>query len=234
MSTPTQPEKLRPFLGDSFRFFKAHITPLLQLALPMALLTWGMQTLVDQYYLNLDRDPLWPLERMTLPVITSLLLNPLQQGAMIVLITSIIAGTPRSTAQCYRIALSFWPRMVYLSIVVNILILCGFFLFFIPGIIVLGRLALADIHCMTGQCSAIASMERSFHSTAPQFRVILVGLLMLFVLITPLSVLVSSAVAASSIPGLSLLNTVLHTVLQSLPCIFLYRVFSDTHKASKA
>ncbi len=89
------------------------------------------------------------------------ILNPISTGALIVLFSKTINGEKWTYTQCILSGIVFWPRLFIATIIVEVFIIIGFFLFVIPGIILAALLGFYDFFIVLEENGTILSLKNS-------------------------------------------------------------------------
>ncbi|MCL6271570.1 hypothetical protein M3P05_16765 [Sansalvadorimonas sp. 2012CJ34-2] len=215
----TTSQKVQGYLQDTLRFFRANIGSLALLALPYAVLSEAFQLFV----LSSAKGP----NLVGMSLMAELTLYPIFQSALIIFIGSAISGNIRPFGQCYSISAAYWPRMLLLTLLSTIATMGGFFLFIVPGLFIMVRLALSDMFCMVENRSVADSIRLSVAASQKVSWVIFLGLALLFPTVTIISIGLSQATASIANPVLGFMVAAVQALLNTLYSIYLFRVFSD-------
>ncbi len=207
------------YINDAITFFKNNIGSLALLVLPYAVLN----ELAMLFYIKGQNVN----EQLISILLLELLLFPILRTGVILFCAARVSGHSRSVWQCYSYSVQFWPRMLLLTVFVMASTTAGLFLFFIPGIFLLIRFSLSEMFCILGNNSLLRSINLSFVATgSPWGWLILKGLLILFPIITGITLLTSNVIVALDIPLLTPMLTLLLSVLRCLYIIFMYRIYT--------
>lgn len=220
----TSPAPVSLYINDAVKFFKGNAQGLALIVLPYAILN----ELALLFYIKGQT-----INQQLLSILAlELLLFPILRTVVILYSAAKIGGYPRSVIACYSHSVQFWPQMLLLTLFVLIASTTGFFLFIIPGIFILVRLALSEMFLILGKQGLFRSINLSIAATgAPWGWVLFKGLALLFPLITALTVVLSQLLAAFDNAIVSFLITWLLSMLRCLYIIFLYRIYSASQRA---
>ncbi len=86
-------------------------------------------------------------------------------GALIFLFSKIIAGDQWNVAECLRTGLNNFPNILAITVISGMLIMLGFMLFIVPGIIISARLSFAAYHIILDGETPIGALKRSYEAT---------------------------------------------------------------------
>ncbi|MTI12350.1 YciC family protein [Sansalvadorimonas verongulae] len=215
-------QQVQSYLRDTFTFFRSNMASLALIVIPYALLSEVLLRLVVRSM---------PMgEQLYAGVITELALYPIVHSVLILYMAAVIGGQRRSVGECYTYSVSFWPRMMLLTMLSTIAIMAGLSLFVIPGLIIVVRLSLSDMYCMLERTSVTDSIRKSLLHTGSRTWVIFLGLAFLFPMVTMASLVMAQASANLNNPLISVIITMVQALLQTLYPIYLYRIYSSIPK----
>jgi hypothetical protein len=89
------------------------------------------------------------------------ILSPISTGALIVLFSKTINSEKWSYSRCILSGISFWPKLFIATIIAEILIVIGFFLLIIPGIILTALLGFYDFFIVLEKNRVVLSLKNS-------------------------------------------------------------------------
>ena len=201
-------QQVQTFIRDTLSFFRSHIASLAIIVIPYALMSEVVHRLVIKSMSSANQ--------LYAGVMTELVLYPIIHSVLILYVAAVVAGQHRSIGECYSYSVPFWPRMLLLTLLSTIAIMAGLSLFIIPGIIIMIRLALSDMYCMLEGASVSESIRKSFTASSSRTWVILVGLAILFPIVTMSSIALAQLSAGINSSLLSMPITILQALLQTL------------------
>ena len=95
------------------------------------------------------------------PRILEHIFSPISTGALIVLFSKTINGEKWTYTQCIVSGIVFWPKLFIATIIAEILIIIGFFLLIIPGVILIALLGFYDFFIVLEENGMILSLKNS-------------------------------------------------------------------------
>ena len=155
-------------------------------------------------------------------------LHPIVQAATIFYIASVINGESLARNDCYRLAASRWVPLFGLYILGTTLMVAGFILFIVPGLIVFARIMFSEFYCLLNKQGSLESFSTSWEETKDYQWVLLAGAIIILVLTSfPLNLIGNALNTAESIkPAVNFVLNIFNYILGSLITIFAYRVFT--------
>lgn len=164
----------------------------------------------------------------SLLMVSAFLLYPIYQGALIFYIHGKVSGSTTDISQCYRLSLSYWPKLIVLYLLSGIAIFAGLLMLIFPGFIVMARIICAEFFCLFKGSEPPQALTNSWELTKPHQGRILKGLLFILLATTvPFWLLEGFLVKLGAWNMFSAFAIgIVSTVIGSLSVIFAYRIYS--------
>lgn len=212
----------RKFLFDTARFFAQHWYALALITLPIMVPLSVFDTV---YYQNLP--PTAPELAYYWPLGLDFLIYPIPAAATILYIVSTIRGEPITTVSAWRAGFAYWRQYVVLYVLLTLVIVFGFALLIVPGLILAVRLCMSEIELLLRGTNPVDSMKSSWNITGNDFWLLFRGLLILGLLTLIPSFLYLLAPEEPNLLTnvLEVLVSALESLVLPLMTIFIYRVY---------
>ena len=214
---------LKKSLIDSGTFFKNHLGPISLIILPIVV-PIEILTVLYQYFITGDEPA---LHEQLSPLFIDLIAYPIYTVGVIFYIASTISGEKCDTKTLWKLGVKFWLPYTLLSILLALVIMSGFILLVIPGIIFIIRYAFSEFDLLLNQNKPLDAMRSSWDSTKDYMWVILGGYLVITAALYVPYYLVASLFDESSMPFLvfDTASNMVYSVLWVLYTIFSFRVY---------
>ncbi|WP_290703172.1 YciC family protein [Amphritea sp.] len=151
--------------------------------------------------------------------LTSLIFLPIYVGATIAYLESVVNEQPISTTEALKIGLTRWWPLLITKMLGAFGIVIGLFLFFIPGIYVLVRLAFSEYHSVIEKAGPTEALKNSWDDTSEFFWPLVNGLAVLFVILLGGNLLLEALLQVMGIDSV-LLRSLLDIVFGFLNCLY--------------
>ncbi|WP_461535149.1 YciC family protein [Spongorhabdus nitratireducens] len=211
------------YLSDTWHFYKTHFLKICYIFLPYILLTeltYALQGTIT------DEERFMTLSGL-LVFLFNAVLFPLCQGALIVYLSSVMAGDTLSPLNAYRISRRFLVSMVAIYLIVYTLSGLAFALLIIPGLIVWIKFSFADFYCVLENAKARTAVAKSWRETKSSFWLLAKGqFLIMLVTVMPSLVLVkfyNPDTVAGAV--MSFLLSIFVWLVYPLSTIYAFRIF---------
>ncbi len=208
----------RLILTDAFRFFRASLSDLIILFVPLLLIA----SLSELFFLNpSEGDKQLPVSWMV-----GLLFKPFYTAVLILYIQSKSSGTPLNYKALLSKAITLWLPVFMVSFTVAILVVLGLYAYILPGVWIAVRLALSEYFVIVKGFSTLEAIKESYHWSEGNFWPLLAVLLVAIAPVIVFGKLLNSLLNPDKqniIPGALTQTLVSFAGLFSI--IVLYRVF---------
>ena len=206
-------------LTDSWSFFKNHTIALSFIILPIV----APITICNAFYQYFFIGEEFIFSEQYIPMAIDFIAYPIYMIAVIFYISSRISGDKHDTTSLWKLGIKYWQPYIILSIFVSLLVLCGFALLIVPGIILLVRYAFSEFELLLNDKKPLDAMKNSWDATKQYQWVILGG----YTLIT-LALYTPYFMISSLVEEFSISYWVLTTVFDLIISVFsvLYTIFS--------
>ncbi len=204
------------YLKQTWFFFRANLVPIMRIQLPFIILI----TLISMSAIQ-SVDPENPQMNNSLMMfyLTSLIFLPIYVGATIAYLESVVNEQPISTTEALKIGLTRWWPLLITKMLGAFGIVIGLFLFFIPGIYVLVRLAFSEYHSVIEKAGPTEALKNSWDDTSEFFWPLVNGLAVLFVILLGGNLLLEALLQVMGIDSV-LLRSLLDIVFGFLNCLY--------------
>ncbi len=214
---------LKKSLTDSWSFFKIHAVAISIIILPIVA-PIDILTALYQYFFTSEE---FLFSEQVIPMAISFIAYPIYTVGVIFYIASVISGENIGTKTLWKLGAKFWLPYIILSILVGVVVIFGFILLVIPGVIFTIRYAFSEFDLLLNQSKPLDAMRNSWDITKEYMWVILGGYVVITIALYVPYYLVASLFVESSI-SYWVLDTVLniaYSVLGVLYTIFAFRVY---------
>jgi len=214
---------LKKSLTDSWSFFKIHAVAISIIILPIVA-PIDILTALYQYFFTSEE---FLFSEQVIPMAISFIAYPIYTVGVIFYIASVISGENIGTKNLWKLGAKFWLPYIILSILVGVVVIFGFILLVIPGVIFTIRYAFSEFDLLLNQSKPLDAMRNSWDITKEYMWVILGGYVVITIALYVPYYLVASLFVESSI-SYWVLDTVLniaYSVLGVLYTIFAFRVY---------
>jgi len=214
---------LKKSLTDSWSFFKIHAVAISIIILPIVA-PIDILTALYQYFFTSEE---FLFSEQVIPMAISFIAYPIYTVGVIFYIASVISGENIGTKNLWKLGAKFWLPYIILSILVGVVVIFGFILLVIPGVIFTIRYAFSEFDLLLNQSKPLDAMRNSWDTTKEYMWVILGGYVVITIALYVPYYLVASLFVESSI-SYWVLDTVLniaYSVLGVLYTIFAFRVY---------
>jgi len=214
---------LKKSLADSWSFFKIHAVAISIIILPIVA-PIDILTALYQYFFTSEE---FLFSEQVIPMAISFIAYPIYTVGVIFYIASVISGENIDTKTLWKLGAKFWLPYIILSILVGVVVIFGFILLVIPGVIFTIRYAFSEFDLLLNQSKPLDAMRNSWDITKEYMWVILGGYVVITIALYVPYYLVASLFVESSI-SYWVLDTVLniaYSVLGVLYTIFAFRVY---------
>lgn len=221
--------KVLTLISDSWLFYKRHLFALCALLIPF-IIPISIVSSITEFVAG---EEWYPEYISWLVVVLDFAIYPIYQGAIILYIASALTGDYLKKSEYYRLSLKFWRPLMWLYVLCGILIVGGFMLLIIPGLIVLSRVSFSEFYCIFDESSAKDALSNSWENTKDIQWLLLVGILILSLAISGPLWLVEYLLSSIELWNLvlSFVSGVIASFLAPLITIFAFRVF--THERER-
>lgn len=163
-----------------------------------------------------------------LSLFVGIAIYPIYHGAMILYLASVVTGVYQSPKQYYKTASKFWLPLIVLYVCSSMAMLAGFFLFILPGLIVMGRLAFSEFYCVFHRKGGLDAFSLSWDASKNDQWLLVGGIIIIYVCISlpvsGLEYILNFAQLPSSI--VLFVTNLISAALAPLVTIFAFRVYS--------
>jgi len=214
---------LKKSLADSWSFFKNHAVAISIIILPIVAPIEIFTTLYQYYFASEE----FFLSEQIILIAISFIAYPIYTIGVIFYIASIISGERFDTKTLWNLGIKFWFPYIVLTILVGVVVTCGFILLVVPGIIFAIRYTFSEFDLLLNQSKPLDAMRNSWDSTKEYMWVILGGYAIITVVLYVPYYLVASLFEESSISYwvFATVSTMAYSVLGVLYIIFAFRVY---------
>lgn len=219
-------EDLNTYIARTGVFFQQHFKEIAIALLPLIIPLEIYRFLIEYYG---EENSLLELSEL-LTYLPEIYAYPIYQCTLIIVIASKFSGEDIKPLGCYKLSIKFWPRLLFLYIIIFIAVAFGTLLFIIPGIILSYRLSFAELYAVLHNKSALDSLSKSWRETKLQQWIILKGFISIGILVylPPLLIgyILNSLDAYHSIIYVAI--TIIESFLSSaLFTIFIFHVYAS-------
>lgn len=215
-------KNLNQLLFETWTFFKGNVWGICYVIMPFIIPLSVFYTVVD--YLHQGEQGGGSL----VPYMIGLAVYPIYQGAMILYLASVVTGNYVAVGEYYRRALRFWGPLLFVYIFSTVAMMVGFMLLIIPGLIIMGRVALAEFYCVFENLPGTDAFSESWKATEDTQWLLVGGILILSALTTlPIYIIQYALMQADLLnPVVSFFISIANAVLTPLVTIFAFRVYT--------
>lgn len=223
--------KVIPLISDSWFFYKKHLFALCALLvpfiIPLSIISLGIEFVVNEEW--------YPESLSWLVMALSFAIYPIYQGAIILYIASALTGNYLKRSEYYHLALKFYRPLMWLYIVGGLMVIGGFILLIIPGLIIVSRISFSEFYCLFDDSSANDAISSSWENTKDVQWLLLAGILILSFAVTAPLWLVEYLLNAIEFwnPVFSFISGLISSFLAPLITIFAFRVFTHERERFK-
>lgn len=214
---------LNTVLMDSWYFFKNHLFSIALIVFPIVI---PLEILTSIYIYHFTNEDSGILE-LFLPLSISTLLYPIYSVAIVLYIASVVSGDPVSLKGLYAKGLNLWLPYLTITVLISIIVIGGFMLLIIPGIIFILRYSFAEFELVLAGKKPLNAMKSSWKSTSDHLSVLFFGYAIIsFCIFTP-SAIITSLLDESSIFSyiLTAILNIIYAVLYTFYTIYAYRIY---------
>ena len=214
---------LKKSLTDSWSFFKIHAVAISIIILPIVA-PIDILTALYQYFFTSEE---FLFSEQVIPMAISFIAYPIYTVGVIFYIASVISGENIGTKTLWKLGAKFWLPYIVLSILVGVVVIFGFILLVIPGVIFTIRYAFSEFDLLLNQSKPLDAMRNSWDITKEYMWVILGGYVVITIALYVPYYLVASLFDESSISYwvLDTVSNIAYSVLGVLYTIFAFRVY---------
>ena len=214
---------LKKSLTDSWSFFKIHAVAISIIILPIVA-PIDILTALYQYFFTSEE---FLFSEQVIPMAISFIAYPIYTVGVIFYIASVISGENIGTKNLWKLGAKFWLPYIILSILVGVVVIFGFILLVIPGVIFTIRYAFSEFDLLLNQSKPLDAMRNSWDITKEYMWVILGGYVVITIALYVPYYLVASLFVESSISYwvLDTVSNIAYSVLGVLYTIFAFRVY---------
>jgi len=214
---------LKKSLTDSWSFFKIHAVAISIIILPIVA-PIDILTALYQYFFTSEE---FLFSEQVIPMAISFIAYPIYTVGVIFYIASVISGENIDTKTLWKLGAKFWLPYIILSILVGVVVIFGFILLVIPGVIFTIRYAFSEFDLLLNQSKPLDAMRNSWDITKEYMWVILGGYVVITIALYVPYYLVASLFDESSISYwvLDTVSNIAYSVLGVLYTIFAFRVY---------
>lgn len=193
---------------------------LIPFILPISIVSSGIEFAVSEEW--------HPKSISWLVMVLHFAIYPIYQGAIILYIASAGTGDYLKKSEYYRLAINYYPQLIWIYILSGVAMTVGFMILIIPGLIILSRISFAQFYCLLDTSKAMDALNSSWENTKSIQWLLLSGILILsFAIHFPLwlfEYLLNSIEFWN--PILSFVSEMIGYILAPLITVFVFRVFT--------
>lgn len=222
---------LQNLLFDSVRLFRTHYIAIAMIVLPIFIPVEIFDAIYSSYILDEDSSFFEQLPIM----FVGILVSPIYTAGVIFYIASVLVGDAIDTKTSWRLGIKYWMPLFVLNFFVGLVVMLGFLLLVIPGIIFIARYAFAEFELLLNNRSSLDAMRESWETTRKFLWLILGGYLVItLVLMVPYYILGELLEQLELELGIldNFIN-IIYSVLGFIYMIFSFRLFhlaKEQHK----
>ncbi len=219
---------VKELLADTWSLFKENVVPISLIVLPIAIPTM----LIDAIIQSLLAANSSHIPDSLIPILTSILVDPIYSVAVIFYLASIVAGEKIDTITLWRLGIKFWLPYVILSILFGLSVTVGFILLIVPGMILWARWSFASFDLLLNQSQPREALRNSWSATKPYVWVLLKGYSILIVILYGPNILLTKLMQGSlgktsiSFQVFDSAFDMVYVVLDVMFTIFAFRIYS--------
>ena len=214
---------LKKLLMDSWSFFKNHAVAISMITLPIVI-PIDVLTALYQYFLANEE---LKLSEQLIPMFIAMLVYPIYAAGIVFYIASVISDERIDTKTSWKLGTKFWWPYVTMSFFVGLVVMLGFVLLVIPGIIFAVRYAFSEFELLLNKSNPLDSMKNSWDATKDYMWLILGGYFVITLVLYAPYYLIAELFDESSVYYLVIDTTlnIIFSVLGALYTIFAFRVY---------
>lgn len=214
---------LKGVLADTWYFFRNHVVVISAIMLPVVVPTEILTKLFQ--YAHIGKEAGFP--ELALPVALGFITYPIYMIGIIFYIASVVAGEPVAIKTLWQQSLKYWFPFMALTLMVSLVMIAGFMLLIIPGIIANIRYAFAEFELLFNQRRPLDAMAKSWQDTREYAWVILGGFAIITIILNVPFYLIDSVLdnTGASHWVLEILLSIVYSVLSVFYTIFAFRVY---------
>lgn len=214
---------LKKLLMDSWSFFKNHAVAISMITLPIVI-PIDVLTALYQYFLANEE---LKLSEQLIPMFIAMLVYPIYAAGIVFYIASVISDEIIDTKTSWKLGTKFWWPYVTMSFFVGLVVMLGFVLLVIPGIIFAVRYAFSEFELLLNKSNPLDSMKNSWDATKDYMWLILGGYFVITLVLYAPYYLIAELFDESSVYYWVIDTTlnIIFSVLGALYTIFAFRVY---------
>lgn len=214
---------LTTLLRDSWSFFKNHVLILSIIILPVAA---PIEILIALYQYSLAADKEIFTQKI-IPMVIAFGAYPIYTIGVIFYIASIISGEKIEIKTLWRLGIRYWHAYIALSLLVSAVVITGFMLFVLPGILFTIRYSFSEFELLLNRRKPLEAMKKSWGSTKEYMWILFAGYAVITITLNVPYFLLTDLIGDTGMSHWvfgTLLNIV-YSVLTALHTIFAFRVY---------
>ena len=214
---------LNTALSDSWSFFKTHLVALSLIILPIVI----PLEIVTSVYHSMYTGNEFVMADELFPMGLYFTVYPIYTIAVVFYLAGAINSEFQSTKALWKLGLQYWLPFNILNFLIGVMIVSGFIVFIIPGVILAIRYLFAQFELLLNNARPLAAMKTSWENTGQYFWVLLNGYAIITVaLYLPLYSLLSALDQTSTLYMIiNAIANIVYSVLSVFYTIFSFRIY---------
>lgn len=210
-------------LRDTMTFYRQHWFALAVIILPFVVPT----EVLSMLYRESTASETGNVFTVALPILVSMLIYSVYSIAVVFYIASRIKGDHPGTVTLWRLGLRFWLPYTLLSFCVTGVVMLGFFMLIVPGLVFATRYAFAEFDLLLNQHQPLTAMKQSWDLSRDYFWLIFGGFAVITLVLYGPFYLVMSGLPESGLAYTTLdtASTVVYPVLNALYTVYAFRIY---------
>jgi hypothetical protein len=214
---------LNTALSDSWSFFKTHLVALSLLILPIVV---PLEIITSVYHSLYTGDEFIMADEL-FPMGLYFAVYPIFSIAVVFYLAGAINNEFQSTKTLWKLGLQYWLPFNVLNLLIGVMIVSGFIVFIIPGVILAIRYLFAQFELLLNNARPLPAMKTSWEKTGKYFWILLNGYAIITVaLYLPLYSLLSALDQTTTFYMIiNAIANIIYSVLSVFYTIFSYRIY---------
>ena len=159
---------LNTALSDSWSFFKTHLVALSLIILPIVI----PLEIVTSVYHSMYTGNEFVMADELFPMGLYFTVYPIYTIAVVFYLAGAINSEFQSTKALWKLGLQYWLPFNILNFLIGVMIVSGFIVFIIPGVILAIRYLFAQFELLLNNARPLAAMKTSWENTGQYFWVL--------------------------------------------------------------
>jgi len=219
---------LEKSLRDTWSFFTNHVVALSTIILPIVI-PLDVTTAIYQYFFTGQE---FKFSEQLIPMIAAFAVYPIYSIGVIFYIASAISGETKDTRTLWLLGVRYWAPYIIMMILIFMVVVAGFLLLIIPGLVIAIRLAFSEFELLLNKHEPTEAMKISWQKTKAYMWVIVGGFLIITIVMYMPYYVITAMIDDKSLFGvvIEMLLGIIYSVIGTLYTIFAFRIFEFADK----